>query len=164
MEYIVYTDRHENFPRDPKRKVRVVAVAACAADIRRGFRAPLPIYAAEYNMRFHVQSAGISLLGETIHQHICTPGNHRYANYLRGTTRGWWKATINSIPRERTVRYLATKRFRLSVRIERRRGTLFYRNIPLRYLINISRLICYRFCEVEVETWRENDTCCHDSN
>lgn len=34
VEYIVYTDRHENFPRDSKRKVRIVTVAACAADIR----------------------------------------------------------------------------------------------------------------------------------
>lgn len=67
VECIVYTDRHENFPRDPKRKVRI-AVTACAADIR--LLALLPIYAAEYNMRFHVQSAGISLLGETIYRHI----------------------------------------------------------------------------------------------
>lgn len=36
VEYIVYTDRHENFPRDPQRKVRIVAVAACTADIRHG--------------------------------------------------------------------------------------------------------------------------------
>lgn len=53
-----------------------------------GLLTPLPIYAAEYNMRFHVQSAGISLLGETIHRRIYrAAGNHRYANYLRGTAR-----------------------------------------------------------------------------
>jgi len=68
VEYIVYTDRRENFPRDTKRKVRIVAVAASPSDIRRELLTPVPIYAAEYNMHFHVQSAGISLLDETIYR------------------------------------------------------------------------------------------------
>lgn len=69
VEYIVYTDRHENFPRD--REAQSTQRGRCC--MRR------PIYGTGsasrtvpnlcrgiYNMRFHVQSAGISLLGGTI--------------------------------------------------------------------------------------------------
>lgn len=89
VEYIVYTDRHENFPRDTKRKVRIVAVAGCPSDIRHELLTLVPIYAAEYNMRFHVQSAGISLLGETIYwiYNPAADNNYRYADYLRARKR-----------------------------------------------------------------------------
>lgn len=84
VECIVYTDRHENFPRDPKRKVRI-AVTACAADIRHGFS-----HYSQFMPRNIICASTCNLPGFRYSAKrstgIYTAGNHRYAD-LRGTAR-----------------------------------------------------------------------------
>jgi len=144
-----------------------VAVTACAADIRHGFShcfqfMPQNITCASTcnlpGFRYSVKrSAGI----------YRAIGNHRYARYLRGTTReqkddesGDDKFNIREKERFVSSQLKDSSYLQKSSTTEK----CFTRNIPPRYLIDISNDLLTRFANTELE-WKHggNDVCYYNN-